>query len=314
MKSRLEAADFLDAFGEYGDERSELQQGLEQVVGAFDFSYRELDRTESENCVLEILQRLEDGALDSSGSFRLDKWNKGWAENLVDFVDSGFDTSSLVPKYYRGSSISRYNGCFIATTNPSFQYDFFQVLRSYITLKFLRDRPHIFEFACGPGHNIVAMNEILGGTATYFHGLDWASSSVEIIGKIAEYKGISCSGRRFDFFDPDYSLEIPPGSVVLTFGGLEQVGEKHGRFLEFLMSKSPALCVNVEPIHELYGTRLLLDYLASKYHYRRNYLRNYLSSLLLLEKHGKVEIDKITRVPFGGMYHEGWSIVVWKPL
>lgn len=314
MKSKITTQDFLGFFGESAAEGGAVSHAIDSFLLKFNFNFRQLDQREYEACLLEILAKLDSSVFDQSGAQRRGKWDKGWSENLQNFIDSGFDFTSLVPKYYRHSQISRYCGRLIATDSGSFQYDFFQVLRFYITKKFLIDSSNIFEFACGPGHNIAAMSEILGARGTCFHGLDWAPASVEIVNTIAERRGINCKGRLFDFFNPDYTLTFPANSSVLTFGGLEQIGENHERFLDFLISAKPALCINIEPIHELYDTRILLDYLANRYHHGRNYLKNYLSRLLVLEKFGKVAIEKVIRVPFGGMYHEGWSIIVWKPV
>jgi len=99
----------------------------------------------------------------------------------------------------------------------------------------------------------------------------------------------------------------------LTFAALEQIGSNHEAFLQFLLSKSPALCINVECFCELYDENNLIDYLAIKYHKKRNYLDGYLNRLQQLEGDGKIEILETKRPYFGCMYHEAYSFVIWKP-
>jgi hypothetical protein len=314
MNLKLQEHDFLGLFGEGDIDNFTHLDELKSFIMRFNFEYTLTDRNLFEQCLLEILASLENKVFDKSGYQRLAKWERGWGENLSEFILSDFDTEKLTPKYYRGTTLSRLRGELIETRSLTFQYDFFQVLRFYITKKFLKNCSNIFEFACGPGHNIVAINEIINSGDISFHGLDWSKQSVKIIDEIAKRKNINCTGREFDFYSPDYGLSFPRDSILLTFGGLEQIGENHDKFLKFILDKKPFLCINVEPIHEFYDTNSLLDFLANSYHHSRNYLRNYLSKLLFLEKRGDLRIEHLSRVPFGGIFHEGWNILVWKPL
>jgi hypothetical protein len=116
----------------------------------------------------------------------------------------------------------------------------------------------------------------------------------------------------FDFLRPDKSLKIDPHSAFFTFGALEQVGKDHRHFLDFVLSKSPGLCINVEGLYELYDDNYLLDYLASRYHARRNYLKGYLSCLKKLEGEGKIKIIKVHHQLFG-VFDDPHSYVIWKP-
>jgi hypothetical protein len=114
-------------------------------------------------------------------------------------------------------------------------------------------------------------------------------------------------------FSPDDTLEIAQNSAIFTIGALEQLGCDFESFLQFLLKKSPNLCLNVEPLCELYDEHYLLDYLAIKYMQKRKYLRNYIDRLKQLESDGKIEILTTQRMLFGSLYYEGWSFVLWKP-
>ena len=85
-------------------------------------------------------------------------------------------------------------------------------------------------------------------------------------------------------------------------------------FVQFLLDRRPAICINVEPIAEWYDPDNLVDALALKYHHHRGYLRNYLSSLRDLEQRGRVQIIATRRLYFGSLYHEAYSYVIWRPV
>ena len=112
------------------------------------------------------------------------------------------------------------------------------------------------------------------------------------------------------------SRDVPPDAFFLTVGGLEQVGKNYENFLNFVFEQKPLFCIHLECFEELYNEddENLFDYLALRYLKSRNYLSGYLSELLRLEKEGKLTITTIKKVPFGGQYHDNWSLVVWSPL
>ena len=62
-----------------------------------------------------------------------------------------------------------------------------------------------------------------------------------------------------------------------------------------------------------YNKNNIIDYLAIRYHKKRNYLYGYLTRLQELESEGKIEILKTQRVCFGILYHEAYSFVMWRP-
>ena len=137
---------------------------------------------------------------------------------------------------------------------------------------------------------------------------------MNLLNLIGKTHHLHIEGRKFDFFNPDFQLEMGAGSIVLAMCALEQIGQKHGKFLEFLLQKSPDLFINMEPLHEFYDKTNLVDYLAMGYHFGREYLTGYLTSLRQLEAEKKIEILQVQRPHFGSLYHEGYSFVVWRPL
>jgi hypothetical protein len=75
------------------------------------------------------------------------------------------------------------------------------------------------------------------------------------------------------FYKPDYAIDIPADSVVMTFAALEQISDSFGAFLDFLLAKRPKLCVFVEPIREWYDGGNFIDHLAIRGHDIRNFLK-----------------------------------------
>ncbi|MGE4279601.1 MAG: hypothetical protein AB7G62_08440, partial [Magnetospirillum sp.] len=145
------------------------------------------------------------------------------------------------------------------------------------------------------------------------HGFDWADASARIIDALAQRFGWQVGGGHFDFFNPDPALRLEPGAVVLTFGALEQVGERIGPFLDYLLANTPARCVHVEGLEELYDDDDLLDAVAVRYHRKRNYLSGLVSRLRELERQGVVEIEALHRHRFGTRFDDTFSYVVWRP-
>lgn len=61
------------------------------------------------------------------------------------------------------------------------------------------------------------------------------------------------------------SYEVPQNSAVFTIGAMEQLGREFEPFLQFLLQKRPAVCINVETLYELYDQDDLFDYVAAAY-------------------------------------------------
>ncbi len=304
---------FLELFGDDGGLSSISLGKINDSIKQFDFDFAYLPEGEHNELFKNILHQVESKAFDTSGVARQKKWDLGWKENLEEFKSSDSTRSALIPKYYRISNISRLRSSFIKTRSGSFQYDFFQVLLLYVVERYLGNINSLHEFGCGPGHNIVAINGFIGRSQVQYHGYDWARSAVDLVDQIRTDLGVNCQGHLFDFFNPNSSINFKTASAVMTVGALEQIGDNHLAFTEFLLEKKPSICVNIEPLKELYNPDCPMDQLAIKYHESRGYLDGYLPSLQAMEKKGLLSIDTVVRVPFGGVYHEGWSYVVWRP-
>jgi hypothetical protein len=93
---------------------------------------------------------------------------------------------------------------------------------------------------------------------------------------------------------------------------MEQLGSNFEPFLQYLLSNPVSLCLHLETIKELYDDRYLTDYLALKFDSKRGYLSGFLPRLQELEREGRVEILRAQRIFFGSLYHDSYSLIVWK--
>ena len=295
----------------FGTTEKELVTYCGDLIESSNFHYRKVKSDKRDQLILKVFKLINSKELATAGPERQPDWEKGWSENLKEFVESGYDVDKLVPKYFKKNVPVRFNRDYVIPVNQNFEYNLIKLLRSWLFQKYFREVDSIYEFGCGPASHLVFLATLFPDKKLY--GFDWAKSSQEIISLLAQQYGWDIQGDYFNFFDSNEDLTLEPNSAVFTFGALEQVGKNHGPFLDFLLRKSPGLCVNVEGLHELYEQDDLLDYLALEYHKHRNYLYGYLTRLRELEKKGKIKIVKIHRQLFGNLFDNPHSYVIWKP-
>lgn len=309
MYKSLGIADFTNSFG--ADE-GEVSLFCGKLIESLDFRYKDCSMETREKIFLDVIKKCDNAELSVSGSHRLNDWRRGWGEILQEFSNSGGDLKVLVPKDLHGDRPLRYKGNYITSFSNSFERDFALVFRHWLYKKYFEDYKNIYEFGCGTGQNLSLMAEIFPDKR--FFGMDWVPESQKLLKAIGKKCGWKIEGFRFDFFNPDYELEILPGSLVYTSSALEQLGGNYNAFLDYLLAKKPSLCVNVECMTEYYDENNLYDYVALKYHKARNYLDGFLTRLRELEKEKVIKIIATKRTGFGSLYHETYKYVIWKIL
>lgn len=304
--SRLGHAEFATIFGVATDE---LPPATRAAIDAADFSFTEL--TGADLAAVEARVRGVLGApLKVSGPGRQPDWEAGWGDLLARFTRSG-DVADLEPHYFRNPSRTmRVLGRYVHPHDPRFEASFVGVLHTWLVARHLGDASAVYEFGCGPGHNVVAFSRLLPGRP--ITGLDWAPASQEILARVARSSGAPVGGRRFDMFAPDPALTLASGSAVVTIGAMEQLGTRYAPFADFLLTQRPRLCVHVEPIHELYDRGNPFDDVAARYAERRGYLRGFLPHLRALADAGRIELLEVRR-HLGSEFHDGWGSLVWRP-
>lgn len=305
----MKLEDFADLFGTSPQDFSDK---LLALINEMDFRYRTISSEERDQVILNVLKQLESDQLKVSGKHRHKDWESGWSENLNKFIETKYDLDELIPKYLRPNQPIRLNRKYVIPFDAKFELNFYNVFRRWLYSKYFKNASQIYEFGCGTGYNLAIITELFPQKKLY--GLDWAKSSVELVNRIAEsYSYNNMSGILFDMFNPNEDLELAENSIFLSMNSLEQLGNEHEQLIKFFIKKRPMLCIHSEPLFELYDENNLVDYLAVKYHEKRNYLKNYITRLKQLENENKIEIIKIHRIPFGSLYHEGYSLLVWKP-
>lgn len=307
MKLSLE--DFINLFGA---EEKEIMTHCEDLVKSKDFNYHRLENDERDELIRKIISIIDGNNVPKAGESRINDWEEGWSENLKDYLNGKGEIEKLIPKYYKKNVPNRLNGDYVQPVQENFVLNVTRIFRSWIFQKFLLDVDEIHEFGCGTGWHLAYLASIFPDKQLY--GYDWTSSSQKTLSVLANVMNAKIDAMKFNFFDPDYSIKINDNSGVFTFAALEQVGNRFGHFLEYLLKNKPKICVNIEPLHELYDTSHLSDYLALRYHKYRNYLDGYLTKLRELDSEGRIEIIKVHHQRFGNMYCDTHSYVVWRPL
>ena len=194
----------------------------------------------------------------------------------------------------------------------SFELVFIEVLRDWLFRRFLSDIGHLYEFGSGSAFNVAAYAGLFPNVP--ITALDWAPAAIRIAELLREKRGMKMTGRKFDFFAPDRDLVLEAQSGVLTMCALEQIGDRFGPFLAYLLANRPKRVVHVEPTLELYDPALPHDKLAIDFHTQRKYLEGLLPALRQLESDGRIRIVFQRRLRFGSRFHECFTATVWEPV
>lgn len=289
----LGLSDFCDLFGGAIDTKT-----LDEAA-IFDWRYRIVEGTERDKIIMGLLKRVEQRDFSIAGE-NIQRWEKGWSENLEAFRASG-DVEALMPKYIRPAKYLRLRSEFVEPADPMFEANWQKVFRAWFARRYLAGFDCIYEFGCGSGHNVAWLAKEFPDTCIF--GFDWAKASTEIIRELSHRFDNVLPPRRFDFFEPT-AVIFEPNSAVLTIGALEQTGLHWRPFLDFLLRTKPAACFHIEPILEWYDWDNLVDHTAIKIHEARGFWRGFVNEVPPIRKH---------RTRFGSLLLEGYSCLQWSP-
>lgn len=289
----------------------EITGRVAKKISEVDLQYEKITPEERDECIRRIVGALLSPTLEVVGEHRHQKWEKGWTQNLEALQGGAPDP--LLPRYKK-DPIARWKQEFIRPTKERFDEGVLAIILEWLYEKYMKDAPTVYNFGCGTGHHLLQLQAV--NPTAKIVGLDWTETSQKIIAEMVK-RGMlkNATGRNFNFFEPDYTLTLEPDSVVYTVAALEQVGERHAPFVDYLLKQQPALCVHIEPIAEVLDPSNLLDFLSVEYFRKRNYLWGFLPHLYELEKQGKIKIHKAQRTFLGAnMYVDHYSVVIWSPL
>ena len=303
----LSVDNFAELFG-----ADTLPDACVKLISNRNWQYRIVSDLEREQVLHQTLKAVNSEQLVEAGSHGREHWDQTWEERLESFKKSNWQLDALTPKYVDAHRPFRLNQHYINPVDSAFELNWRQVLQRWLFTTYFKEAKAVYEFGCGPGHNLAALASMY--PAKRYIGLDWSPASVATIDNMAQVQGWNMQGQLFDFFAPGESSRMEEDSIVLTVTALEQTGQDHGSFLSYLMDASPKLCVHIEPVVEWYDDSLLFDYVAILYHERRNYLKGFVASLEALAGRGAVEIIKLHRTHFGSRYGDSYSQIIWRPL
>lgn len=302
----LAVGDFLHAFGASAADAALI---AEEVV-KHNFSYGRLEQEARDAAILSVLRKLEDAA--AAGEHRHCIWEMAWADAARRYDEAGGDLVALEPSFISATPYLRLSGDYAAPVDPRFESNYYRVLRAWLFRKYLRDARDVYEFGCGSGFTLAGLARLMPDCRLV--GLDWAQPAVDLINRVADRHRLKLSARRFDFFHPDASMTLAPDAVAMTFAALEQIGSRFRDFADWLIERRPSLVINLEPIAEFYDPDKLFDQLALRYHHKRQYLAGYQPYLAELAKLGRIELVLARRLGMGNLFHEGYSLLIWRPL
>ena len=288
-----------------------ISDRLKKRLVEFDLRFTEITPEERDKYILECVKALVNPDLKVSGEHRIEDWERGWGENLAEFCKTG-NPDAAVPLYFGKYPIVRWRRKWVRPLSSNHEYRLLCVLVEHMIERYMTDKSAIYEFGCGPGYHLLRARMI--NPSARLIGLDWATASQKILNGIAE-RGIdnNLEGRRFDFFHPDPELKFAPNSSVYSVAALEQIGDRHKDFVDFLIDRKPDIVVHLEPIDELMDANDLHDQLSVLYCRKRNYLKGYLFYLEHLESEGKLTIHRKQRTEYVSFFIEGHSLIVWSP-
>ncbi len=306
ITKKLKPQDFEKMFGD------KFSSYLKKKIIKYNFQYQELTEAEKFHYIRRCIDVLLDKNIVKAGKHRIKQWEKGWGENYSNYLKNN-NIDSVSPGYFGKYNIVRINQKYIRAISKNFEKNTLSVIIEWLADKYMKSANHIYEFGCGTGHHLLKIREYNKKAELY--GLDWAKSSQKIINQIVK-NGFdkNIKAHRFDFFHPDKNFKINKNSVIYTVAALEQTGNNYKKFINYLLSNKPDLCINIEPISELLDEANLLDYLSIRYFEKRNYLKGFYNHLKNLENNKKIKILNAQRSFIGSLFIDGYSAIVWKIL
>jgi len=300
--------EFSDLIG--ADKNAFIKEYGERVAKA-NLQYARFDAEERAQLVRSIHKKIEHKEFSMAGAEGKPRWETGWKENLERYVSEEHRTEALLPRYIRPHQPIRIYQDYAKTNNGDFEWQFAKIYKHWLFKKYFSTVKNIYEFGCGSAINLALLSDILPDKK--FFGADWVQPSVDTVNLFAQKNQKDMSGTLFDMFEPDESFTILPESGILLFSALEQLGSNYTQFIDYVIRQKPDIVVVADTFDELYDPAVEADKCAIAFSEARNYLKHFFTYLRELEQQGKVKIIKIHRIPFGSLYIEGYSHIIWKP-
>ena len=279
-------------------------------IKSLNLSYYKLSLKERDKVLHTIVKRIIEKDFWVSGEDKISVWNRGWKENLNLYLKSK-NKYYLRPKFLKKYPL-RWRDDWINPISKNFEFDFFDVYRRNKFNNYFKNLDNIYEFGCGSAQHLILLSKFFKTKQIY--GLDWSNFSIKIINQINKFNQKPIFPKKFNLFKPDYGLKLQPKSAVFTVGTMEQLGKNYKPFLKYLAKNKPSVVLHFETIDYFYDQSTLHGYLGHRWGKERNYLSGYYDTLLKLKKNKKIKILEIKKFPLGSMYHNSYSLIVWRPI
>ena len=307
--NRISTTDLAFSFGVDEDD---IINKCGEIIDKHDFSYQPIMGQNRDELIIKILQRIEEDVQIIGDPERKHVWEKGWQENLDEFMSGDSGESSLVPKFIRSNQAVRFRQKYIMPDDSQFELNYFDIYRNWLFKTYLDKIENCYEFGCGTGFNLYALSKIFPEIELW--GSDFVQPSVDLASAVSQKYQLKLNAYLFDMINPDLDKVIKQNSGVFTIGSIEQLAGKFHSFIDYLIESKPKIVIHTEPVIELYDTNVLEDFLAYKFQHKRGYSEGLLPYLRELENAGKINIEKIQRLNFGSLYIEGYNLIAWRPL
>lgn len=291
---------------------SQAEQAF-KIISPPTLTYRILNKEEEINQYSHIRDVISNYNLRRVGANDPTVWENGWEDVYRFIMTKDINFNELKPQYFHEKAPCRLFGNFVEQISDNFEYWVGLLVRCVYFNKHLSSLEGIYEFGCGTGINILILNKI--NENLHLTGCDWAKASKDILLKMPVKGKGTINGYRFNMLTLQGEIDfIKKNCGLLTVHALEQLGRNWNEFLQFIIRNNPQICVHIEPLFELYQNADVYSNLAADYHVKRGYLNGFVDEIKSLESKGMATIIELHRIEYSGLYHEAYSILVWKLL
>ena len=262
---------------------SDIDKNCGKLIKKYNLKFKEINSNEKLDLFKECVYYIKKDNQKIAAKYRKKVWEKGWGENLKDFIVNK-SKKNLIPKYYTKKNLGlfRLGGKLIRSNNKNFEVMILDIYRTWFLKKFFQNVDNIYEFGCGSGNNIFSASKIFPKKNMF--GLDFVKTSVELINLVGKKKNLN--GFLFDMNKKNTNFKIYNNSGFFSVGALEQLNNNIDNILNFFLIKKPSICLNIEPDIYFYKSSIA-DIIAKKFQNKRGYTSNLIKKLKKLERKKK---------------------------
>ena len=293
----------------------ELQDNIIKKIP--DMEYEILSGEAKNDLMFSIAKDIHEAKFRIVGDNNSTVWQKGWGEVFEKIKDlKDFNINSLKPQYVDKHNLIRIDGEYAIAKSKDLMFNYDITLRKAIFYKYLSGVKKIVEFGAGTGTTQMILTDLFKDKNVELTATDWSKPALKIINLISEKLNYNISTKILNMLDLEgwNEVSIDKNTAIITIHAMEQLGGNFNKLLDNIVKAKPKFCLHLEPMNEVYDTNDLSDYLAHKYHKKRNYLDGFYTKLKDLESKNVIKINEFKRLKFGDRYHETYNILQWEVL